>query len=73
MPRYGEATLALIEDVYRQGADHVAALMRHSAREFEPGRHDLLNPLTDAGRALRARVRQRPAEGRARARLCQPG
>ena len=52
MPRYGEATLALIEDVYRQGADHVAALMRHSAREFEPGRHDLLNPLTDEGRAF---------------------
>jgi len=27
-------------------------LLRHSAREFEPGRHDLLNPLTQAGRDL---------------------
>jgi broad specificity phosphatase PhoE len=50
MSHYGEATLALIEDVYRQGVEHVAALVRHSAREFEPGRHDLLNPLTDEGR-----------------------
>ncbi len=25
--------------------------MRHSAREFVPGKHDLLNPLTDEGRA----------------------
>jgi len=31
-------------------------LMRHSAREFEPGRHDLLNPLTDAGRELSAKL-----------------
>jgi hypothetical protein len=50
MSHYGEATRALIEDVYSQGVDHVAALVRHSAREFEPGRHDLLNPLTDEGR-----------------------
>lgn len=50
MPHYGETTLALIADVFDEGADHVAALMRHSAREFEPGRHDLLNPLTDEGR-----------------------
>jgi broad specificity phosphatase PhoE len=49
---YGRATLALIGDVFRDGADHVAALMRHSAREFEPGRHDLLNPLTDEGRVV---------------------
>lgn len=31
-------------------------LMRHSAREFEPGRHDLLNPLTDEGRELSSRL-----------------
>ncbi len=31
-------------------------LMRHSAREFEPGRHDLLNPLTDIGRELSNRL-----------------
>ena len=52
MTQYGEATLALIADVYRDGADHVAALIRHSAREFEPGRHDLLNPLTNEGRVV---------------------
>ncbi len=52
MPYYGKSTLALIGDVFAEGADHVAALIRHSAREFEPGRHDLLNPLTDEGRAF---------------------
>ncbi len=52
MTHYGQTTLALIGEVYREGADHVAALIRHSAREFEPGRHDLLNPLTDEGRVL---------------------
>jgi broad specificity phosphatase PhoE len=52
MSHYGEATLALIAEAFDAGADHVAALMRHSAREFEPGRHDLLNPLTDAGRTV---------------------
>ena len=26
--------------------------MRHSAREYAPGKHDLLNPLTDEGRVL---------------------
>lgn len=52
MTDYGQATLALIANVYEEGADHVAALIRHSAREFEPGRHDLLNPLTDDGRAF---------------------
>jgi broad specificity phosphatase PhoE len=50
--QYGKATLELIEDVFASGVDHVAALIRHSAREFEPGRHDLLNPLTDEGRAF---------------------
>ncbi len=50
MTGYGDATLELIESIYDEGVDHVVALMRHSAREFEPGRHDLLNPLTDAGR-----------------------
>lgn len=50
MRAYGDSTLALIESIYEEGVDHVVALMRHSAREFEPGRHDLLNPLTDAGR-----------------------
>jgi broad specificity phosphatase PhoE len=50
--QYGSETLALIEDVFAQGVGHVAALIRHSAREFEAGRHDLLNPLTDEGRTF---------------------
>jgi hypothetical protein len=50
MTRFGDSTLRLIESIYDEGVDHVVVLMRHSAREFEPGRHDLLNPLTDAGR-----------------------
>jgi broad specificity phosphatase PhoE len=49
---YGASTLAMVSSAWASGVDHAALLMRHSAREFEPGRHDLLNPLTDAGRAL---------------------
>ena len=52
----GDAALELIRSLYDDGVDHVVALMRHSAREFEPGRHDLLNPLTDEGRALARRL-----------------
>lgn len=52
----GDAALALISSLYDDGVDHAVALMRHSAREFEPGRHDLLNPLTDEGRALARRL-----------------
>jgi hypothetical protein len=52
MTGYGDSTLELIESIYEDGVEHVVVLMRHSAREFEPGRHDLLNPLTDAGRDL---------------------
>lgn len=52
MTRPGEATLELLDDVLGAGAEHVVLLMRHSAREFETGVHDLLNPLTDEGRDL---------------------
>ena len=52
MTRYGDATIALLKSVFDDGVDHAAALIRHSAREFEPGRHDLMNPLTDEGRVL---------------------
>jgi len=54
----GDAALALIGSLYDDGVEHVVALMRHSAREFEPGRHDLLNPLTDEGRSLARRLGQ---------------
>jgi broad specificity phosphatase PhoE len=49
---YGASTLAMIESACADGVDHAVLLMRHSAREFEPGRHDLLNPLTNEGRTL---------------------
>ena len=50
--QYGAATLAMVESAVADGVDHAVLLMRHSAREFEPGRHDLENPLTEAGREL---------------------
>ncbi len=52
MNEYGKATLTLLQQILAQGVGHVALLMRHSAREFKPGRHDLENPLTDEGRTL---------------------
>lgn len=52
MSQPGEVTLSLVEDVLASGAEHIVLLMRHSAREFATGKHDLLNPLTDEGREL---------------------
>lgn len=48
----GESTLNLVEQLVDEGAEHIVLLMRHSAREFAPGVHDLVNPLTDEGREL---------------------
>ncbi|MBT4161275.1 MAG: histidine phosphatase family protein [Gammaproteobacteria bacterium] len=48
----GETTLELVNHLVAEGAQHIVLLMRHSAREYEPGKHDLLNPLTDEGRDL---------------------
>lgn len=48
----GDTARQLVSDLADDGAQHIVLLMRHSAREFEPGRHDLLNPLTDEGRKL---------------------
>jgi broad specificity phosphatase PhoE len=56
---YGEATIDLLHSVYDRGVQHAVALMRHSAREFEPGRHDLENPLTAEGRELAHRLGSR--------------
>ncbi len=53
---FGDATLALIERLLQDGARHVVALMRHSAREYAPGVHDLQNPLTVEGRDLALRL-----------------
>jgi broad specificity phosphatase PhoE len=53
---YGVETVRLVESALAAGARHVGLLMRHSAREFVPGRHDLENPLTDEGRVLAERM-----------------
>ena len=50
--QYGEATIDLFERVRARGVRHAVAVMRHSAREFAPGVHDLENPLTEEGRQL---------------------
>ena len=49
---YGEATADLIRQAYEDGVERAVLLMRHSARTFDRDIHDLLNPLTDHGRAL---------------------
>lgn len=56
MPTYGDATAALIEETYAQGAKQVAVLLRHSARTFHPDINDLDNQLTDEGRELASRL-----------------
>lgn len=53
---YGDATIDLLERTYARGASHALALIRHSAREYAPGRHDLENPLTNEGREYARRL-----------------
>jgi len=60
---YGDATIDLLHSVYARGASRAVALLRHSAREFEPGRHDLENPLTAEGRHLAHRLGSRLPDG----------
>ena len=52
MADYGRRTSELLHEVYARGVRHAVALMRHSAREYAPGKHDLENPLTAEGRAF---------------------
>jgi len=54
--QFGDAAAQLIGEVLADRARHAVALMRHSAREFAPGRHDLENPLTAEGRELARRL-----------------
>ena len=49
--QYGEATSRLINGVFDRGITRAVLLMRHSAREYNAGINDLLNPLTDPGRS----------------------
>ena len=59
MAEYGDATIELVESVIGRGVQRGVLLMRHSAREYEPGRHDLENPLTESGRSLAHRLGER--------------
>lgn len=49
---YGQSTAAMINEVFASGVARGVLLQRHSARTFDRTIHDLLNPLTDHGRAL---------------------
>ncbi|HIE88390.1 MAG: histidine phosphatase family protein [bacterium] len=59
----GETTVGLVEQLTNEGVDHIVLLMRHSAREYAPGKHDLLNPLTDEGRDLARDMGKRLPKG----------
>lgn len=48
---WGKGVVALLAELAARGIGRKVVLIRHSAREFVPGRHDLENPLTDEGRA----------------------
>jgi len=49
---HGARTTELIARLRDRGVPRASLLMRHSAREYAPGRHDLDNPLTEEGRRL---------------------
>ena len=59
----GETTIELVEQLTNEGVDHIVLLMRHSAREYAPGKHDLLNPLTDEGRDFARELGKRLPKG----------
>ena len=59
----GETTVELVEQLTNEGVDHIVLLMRHSAREYAPGKHDLLNPLTDEGRDFARELGKRLPKG----------
>ena len=48
---WGQRTVDLLAELAAAGVQRKVVLVRHSAREFVPGRHDLENPLTDEGRS----------------------
>ncbi len=54
-PQYGAATLDLLHSLLDSGVERVSLLTRHSAREYARDKHDLLNPLTEAGRQYSTR------------------
>lgn len=52
MSDYGKPTLDLLAEILKEGVDHVALLMRHSAREYNRDIPELDNMLIDEGRDL---------------------
>ena len=50
MSEFGDTTLALLRELESEGVERLGVIMRHSARTFIPGIHDLENELTDEGR-----------------------
>ena len=62
---YGDHTLAVLDSLETVGVERAALIMRHSAREYVAGRHDLANPLTDAGRAYARNFGERLGSARA--------
>ena len=56
MSAHGDSVLEMISEALADGVDHAAVLLRHSARTFKDGLHDLDNQLTDEGRALCRRL-----------------
>ncbi len=48
---YGNPSLELVNSLFDRDVNRVVLIMRHSAREYDPQINDLLNPLTDDGRA----------------------
>ena len=48
----GNAMIAHLETLQGRGITRALAVIRHSAREYAAGRHDLENPLTDEGRSM---------------------
>ncbi len=59
MSAHGDSVLEMISEALADGVDHAAVLLRHSARTFKDGLHDLDNQLTDEGRALCRRLGRR--------------
>jgi phosphohistidine phosphatase SixA len=49
----------MVNEVFAQGVQRGVLLMRHSAREYRRGIHDLENPLTDHGRGLAKKTREK--------------
>jgi len=55
---YGRETTRLVNETFDSGVSRAVLLMRHSARTFTPGIHDMENLLTDHGRGLSRRMGQ---------------